>query len=267
MVNRLRRNYRNAPDLHALASSLGVSYEAMKNKAYKLHLHRATRKMWRPSEEKRLARIYADTSNKELADIFCCKVYSIESAAFRLGLHKSHEYLSEKGRQNCHHPAIRAAQFKPGHTPSCKGKKEWQFRSKEAIAKCALTRFKPGRQPPNALPVGCESVRSDGYVYIKAPGARRMQLKHRYVYEQHYGPVPPGYCIISRDGNRQNCSPENLALVSRADNARRNTAAMTKEQHEARIAKSLATRSKNIRLDRIRLHFGLPTKGKLVKRW
>lgn len=37
--------------------------------------------------------------------------------------------------------------------------------------------------------------------------------KHRYVWEDAYGVVPDGYDIGFRDGNRRNCSLDNLYLV------------------------------------------------------
>lgn len=41
----------------------------------------------------------------------------------------------------------------------------------------------------------------------------RMTPKGRYVWEQEYGPVPEGHCIIHLDGDRKNCDIENLACI------------------------------------------------------
>ncbi len=47
-------------------------------------------------------------------------------------------------------------------------------------------------------------------------------LYNRYLWEQHKGPIPPKHIVIFKDGNRANCVIENLELISKADNARRN---------------------------------------------
>jgi len=45
---------------------------------------------------------------------------------------------------------------------------------------------------------------------------------HHYVWEKHRGPIPPKHVITFKDGNRANCTIENLECISMADNARRN---------------------------------------------
>ena len=90
---------------------------------------------------------------------------------------------------------------------------------------------------------------------------------HRYVWEQANGEVPEGYVVAFRDGNRRNCSLDNLYLLSRADNARRRASEETPEARRERVVKAQTTRNKSIRRDKIRLHWGLEPIGKLVKRW
>ena len=82
------------------------------------------------------------------------------------------------------------------------------------------TQFKKGQKPWNTRPDGYASVDTDGFVHIKTPGARKMTYKHRWVWEQAYGPIPSGHCLIFLDGNKQNCSLNNLALITRAEHAR-----------------------------------------------
>jgi hypothetical protein len=40
--------------------------------------------------------------------------------------------------------------------------------------------------------------------------------KHRYIWEQAYGKIPPGKALLYKDGNRLNCTLENLVLVDKA---------------------------------------------------
>ena len=44
-----------------------------------------------------------------------------------------------------------------------------------------------------------------------------MVLKHRFVWESHYGAIPKGYNVQFKDGNRQNCDISNLYLISRQE--------------------------------------------------
>jgi hypothetical protein len=44
-----------------------------------------------------------------------------------------------------------------------------------------------------------------------------------HVWKSYHGPVPAGWCITQADGDRDNVRLENLALITRAENMRRNT--------------------------------------------
>ena len=82
------------------------------------------------------------------------------------------------------------------------------------------TSFKRGHKPANHKPVGYERTNVEGYIEIKtAEGMRKFRLKQRIVWEQHHGKLKPGEIIRFKDGNRQNCSIENLELFTRAENA------------------------------------------------
>ena len=79
------------------------------------------------------------------------------------------------------------------------------------------TSFKKGNIPPNKRPIGSERITRDGYIEIKVADPGVWKLKHRVVYEQHYGEIPKGYNVIFLDGNKQNIDINNLKLVSRAE--------------------------------------------------
>lgn len=87
----------------------------------------------------------------------------------------------------------------------------------------ALTQFHPGHLPHNTRYLGHERVGKDGYVWISIAErnphtgfSRRYVLKHRYLWEQQYGPVPKGAVLKCLDGNRAHTDPSNWCLVSRA---------------------------------------------------
>lgn len=91
-------------------------------------------------------------------------------------------------------------------------------------AASARTQFKKGQRPKNTKKPGDEYVSAkDGYVYLCVPQTNphtgfqhRFVLKHRYLWEQLNGPVPEGFCLKSRDGDRQNCDPSNWMCIPRA---------------------------------------------------
>lgn len=108
-------------------------------------------------------------------------------------------------------------QFKKGHTTHNKGKKQVEYMSKEAIERTKATRFKKGNKPNNYRPVGSERITKDGYIEIKIADPNVWKLKHRYIYEQHYGTIPDGYNIMFADKNKLNLEINNLILISKSE--------------------------------------------------
>ena len=108
--------------------------------------------------------------------------------------------------------------FKKGQVPYNKGKKG-------VCAKgCEKTWFTKGNLPPNTKPVGYERITKDGYIEVKIkirpskPNCNdNFKAKHHIVWEEAYGEIPKGYKLIFLDGNKQNCSLENLALITNAE--------------------------------------------------
>ena len=117
-----------------------------------------------------------------------------------------------------------------GHFP--KGHKSWNHGTKgQGLTGANKMSFKAGHVPANRKPLGSERICSkDGYVYIKVAEPdphtgfpTRYKQKHVHIYEQANGPVPNGYVVIFKDGNKRNCDdPDNLVLVSRAELLRLN---------------------------------------------
>ena len=266
--NLMRRHYPKG-DLDELAARLGVTRTAIKNRAKVLGLRRKVnlRRPWTERQLGILRRHYATMPPEWLEEKThhsrCC----IEKKAHALGLHKSHEYRSELGRQAAQRPGFIATRFKKGEPAFNKGLRQEDFMSSEGLERSKTGRFKPGRKPNNARPVGYERIDRYGYVLVKVDERRPMVHKHRHVWQQLHGPIPEGHCVRFRDGDKTNCSPDNLFLISREDNARRTIECETEEQRAVRIAKVTAKRNETIRKDKIRLHWGLPTKTKIVKRW
>lgn len=184
---------------------------------------------WSDEDLARLRSLYPIHSTRKVAELFDRSVYSVNGAAHTLGLRKTREYLQspEAGRLRRGDGVGAAFRFSKGHVPANKGLRRpgWSpGRMKE-------TQFKKGQQPPNWKPLGTVLTDSDGYLRVKIAEGGFSQgfgdssvwaFAHRFVWEETRGPIPPGYVVVFKDGNREHCEIENLECISRADLARRN---------------------------------------------
>lgn len=113
---------------------------------------------------------------------------------------------------------ISGGQFEKGHIPANKGKKGYM--SQEQYEKCKATMFKKGNVPPNRRKIGSERIDKDGYVLVKIRDGhlnKNWVLKHRLIYEQIHGKIPKNHKVVFADGNKRNFDPDNLLLVSYAE--------------------------------------------------
>lgn len=109
----------------------------------------------------------------------------------------------------------RTGQFEKGCTVWNKGMKGLQLGGEAGW-------FKKGQTPLNYREIGSERICSkDGYVLIKVandgPFHKRWRHKHQVIWEKHNGPIPDNHVVIILDGNKQNLTIDNLALISRKD--------------------------------------------------
>lgn len=169
-------------------------------------------KTWTDKEEQYLIANYATTNNKDLAKILGKNnIEKVTAKAFKLGLKKSKEFLSEQRKTTG-----QSGHFKKGMTPHNKGKKL----SDATKAKLAKTMFKSGNRPHNAQTVGIEREDKDGYLMVKIAEPSVWQYKHHIAFGE---PVPKGHKVIFIDGNKRNFGKDNLQLVSNAELMNRNT--------------------------------------------
>lgn len=186
------------------------------------------RREWSKDEQQLLALLYPDTPMPELVRRFGRAERAIYSKAAALGLSRSAEYLASE-----HACRLRKGdnvgvehRFKKGHASWNAGLKGWK-----AGGRSAETRFKAGTVNGRAAqlekPVGHERVTEDGILQrkIRADGPlhKRWQSVHEIIWEEHHGPRPAGHLVVFKDGNRRNFQIENLELISRAENCRRNS--------------------------------------------
>lgn len=80
------------------------------------------------------------------------------------------------------------------------------------------TWFKKNQIPTIAVPIGTERTKSDGYTYIKirnGHGDNNWVLKHRYIYEKEFGPIPEDHVVTFLDSDKSNFDIENLICIDR----------------------------------------------------
>ena len=141
-----------------------------------------------------------------------------------MGLSKSEEFL-----KNATHIGFqpgsqigRKYQFKKGHRPHNTGKKGWQ-----AGGNSSKTRFKKGNRPHTWLPVGSHRFSKEGILQRKISDTghppQDWKSVHSLLWEKHNGPVPPGHIVVFKNRDRSDIRIENLELITRAENMRRNT--------------------------------------------
>lgn len=86
------------------------------------------------------------------------------------------------------------------------------------------TEFQKGHTPKNWVPVGAERKRSDGYIYVKVSDKKGVKYphlinwkpKHILLWEKEYGPIPEDKLLLFLDGNKENVTLDNLALITKA---------------------------------------------------
>lgn len=168
---------------------------------------------------------FAEMSSYEIADVLGMSKTSVSNIAYRHGLRKSREWIAERARMRTadpNHPS-RAYRFEKGHVPHTKGRKAEEWMSPEALARSTATRFKKGQRPQTWRPIGSERINVDGYIEVKVEEGKPWRHKQRVLWERAHGPIPEGYMVSFKDGNKQNCELDNLYLLSRADGLRANS--------------------------------------------
>lgn len=170
------------------------------------------RHYWTKEEIEFVRKVYPDYTNNEIVKMLKDK-FGIETNRRRLqNLKTIYDFKNKKANKGC---------FKKGKTPWNKGRPM----DPETWEKVKATAFKKGNTSWNTRPVGSERIQSDGYVYVKIAEPNTWELKHRVEWEKHHGKIKEDENIIFLDGNRQNCSIENLRAVSR-----RHCATMSKKK-------------------------------------
>ena len=200
------------------------------------------RRFWNEAERKILIELYPDHSAVFIGKKLNRSVTSIYSQAYLLNLKKSDEYMKIALQRKAENLKIvgKNYRYKKGQKPMNYGQKM----SKELYEKCKVTFFATGHSPHNEKHDGYERIdNKDGYVHVRISKGK-FKLKHRIIWEKEYGPIPKGYVIVFKNGNKYDFDINNLEMISMAENMERNR--ITKYPKEIYDAIKLKNKLKNL---------------------
>lgn len=223
------------------------------------------RHLWTERELAQFRNLYPENANTTLAEMFGVSLRSIENKANFLGLKKTKEYLSKIGEKRSSHPNIVATRFKKGHKPFNKGIKQEIWMNSDKIERSKETRFKKGNTPANIKTLGTETIRGDGFVYVKTP--KGWIQKQILIWENVRGKVPAGMRVIFLDGNKKNFAIDNLMLVNASQAASVYINRLSPEKRTMMWQKAQLSRNLTIERDKRRIRWGFDPLTKLVKKY
>ena len=193
---------------------------------------------WTPAQIAQLRALYPDMKAATVAQEIGRTEKSVHAKARQLGIGKSEAFKKSwaSGRIQAANtdPRMVATRFKPGLTPWNKGKPG----ATGLHDNCRKTQFKPGQKPNTWVPVGSYRINSNKRIHRlerkmndnPGPNHVRWIPVTRLVWEQHHGPVPDKHIVVFADSKQattvlEEITIDKLICISRAENARRNSAA------------------------------------------
>jgi hypothetical protein len=177
-------------------------------------------RIWTDEEKRIMKETFADNYTEDVCKKLNRSYRSVCSQASLMKLKKSDSFMKmelEKQAQRLRTSGI-AHRFYKGSIPANKGKPM----AKEVYDKCKATMFKRGQAPHNENYDGHERLSKDGYVEIRIRRGKYV-LKHRHIWEQENGPIPKEMILVFKDNNPAHIFLENLELITKAENMKRNT--------------------------------------------
>ena len=192
---------------------------------------RRTRRLWTAKATARVLRDYPHKPTWQIARAVKRPISHVYAKAHKLGLAKTAEYLASP-----HACRLRrgdnvgwAYRYPPGHVPANKGLR----RPGWAPGRIKETQFKKGQRNGQAarhyMPLGAERL-VEGYLYVKVAEVPNVPYTVNWKpvnvlnWERANGrPLPDGHVLRFRDGDHMNVDLANLELITRRENARRNS--------------------------------------------
>ena len=189
--------------------------------------YRAGKRLWSTADDARLRRIYPNEPTAAVAQTLRRTVFSVYGRADLLGLRKSEAYLASPAACRLRREDFvgAATRFKPGHTPANKGSR----RPGWFAGRMKTTQFKKGQAQHTWVTIGTETRDPDGYLKRKVADDRtkasrfNWRFVHVLVWTEAHGPVPHGFAVAFKNGDKTDIREENLELISRRELMARNT--------------------------------------------
>ena len=182
------------------------------------------KRRWTSQEIEVLRAEYPDRKTVLVAKKLGRSERSVFAKAAALGLQKTEEYLASPDACRLRRGQGRGIQhrFPKGHTPWNAGRKGWS-----AGGKSRETRFKKGEKPWTWKPIGSERVTKDGTLQRKVSDTgyppRDWVAVHALLWREANGEIPEGHIVVFRNGDKSDIRMDNLELITRAENMRRNS--------------------------------------------
>ncbi|MEM8564911.1 MAG: HNH endonuclease signature motif containing protein [Bacteroidota bacterium] len=230
------------PAVKAKAATLGL----LKNKDYLMH---SSYGPWNTNTDQVLVDKYATTPNKVLCEELGVPDHSLTNRARRLGLKKDREFMREINKEwpeadinvlkENYGKMTRAELAKLlNRTPGAVKSKAAKLGLKVPAAASRLLyksnqcTYKKGNKPGNSLHDGAITIRyersnrkSKPYYYIRI-GKKDWYPLHQYIWDLLHGKPEKGMVVAFKDGNSLNVLLDNLELITRGENMKRNSASL-----------------------------------------
>jgi hypothetical protein len=185
-----------------------------------------TRKFWTDRELWRLIAFYPDMTAGELARRLGRTTTSLNAMAGNFGLEKTAEHLSSIPHRTGMVAAGVPHRYPKGHVPANKGLRRPGY----SRGRMRETMFRKGHFPANRDPdfyvLGALRVNTDGYIDMRISfdkGGMGWRGLHRILWQDAHGPIPKGFKLRFKNGDKLDVELANLELISNADAMRRNS--------------------------------------------
>jgi hypothetical protein len=224
-----------------------------------------SKRKYTPEELAYIQKMYTNTFTANIAKVLNRKTSLVAQKAAQMGLKKSAKFLAENCRWKPGSTIGANSRFQPGITPANKGKKQTEFMSQEGIERSKSTRFRAGQLPPNTKEDNAISIRSkastkEKYKFIRI-SAQNWKLFHRHLWEEANGQIPANHLVVFKNGDTMDCRLENLEVISKAENATRNSGSLNLA--DGYVVNCLAWRNKKLQRHILQEHPDLIKTAKL----
>lgn len=192
MLAYLRKNFSTQTN-NSLAANLGLKITAVRRKCYELDLYKMRMEYWTDEQIQFLTDHYKTIGDTELAEIFN-KNWHKEKGWTKKHIEKKRTYLklvrTEEDKDLIRENHRQNGSYVIGN------RKMWNTRGCRQYGEIVIW----GGQSYTKV--------ERGYIHTRV-----------FVWNKHFGDIPEGMMVRHKDRNSLNCAPDNLELVTRAQNA------------------------------------------------